>query len=153
MRFNEDVEIWGIVGILHDFDYEMFPNIPDHPMRGAEILRSRGYPEDIIYAISSHVEAMNFPRHNLLCKAIFACDELAGFLIAAALVRPGKSIVGMEARSVRKKLKDKAFARSVCRDDIYRGAEILGVELDEHIKFCIGALEENSRLLGLAGES
>jgi len=151
-KYGEDQEIWGIVGILHDFDYEQYPEIPDHPTKGAEILRSHGYPDDIIYAISSHVEAMNLPRHNLLCKAIFACDELAGFLIAAALVRPGKSILGLESKSVRKKLKDKAFARSVNRDDIYRGATELGVDLDHHIAFCINALEERAALLGLEGK-
>jgi len=151
VKYGEDPEVWGIVGLLHDFDYEMYPTMPDHPTKGAEILRQRGYSEDLIYAISSHVGELNLPRHNLLCKAIYACDELAGFLIAGALVRPGKSILGMEARSVRKKLKDKAFARAVNRDDIYRGAEELGVDLDEHITFCIHALEEKAALLGLDG--
>ena len=150
-KYGEDAETWAIVGILHDFDYEMYPNIPDHPTKGAEILRQHGYPEDLIYAISSHVDALNMPRHNLLCKAIFACDEIAGFLVAAALVRPGKSIIGLEAKSVRKKLKDKAFARSVSREDIYKGAAELGVDLDEHIAFCIRALEERAALLGLGG--
>lgn len=150
-KHGEDPEVWGIVGLLHDFDYEMYPTMPDHPIKGAEILRQRGYPEGIIYAISSHVSELNLPRHNLLCKAIYACDELAGFLIASALVRPGKSIIGMEVRSVRKKLKDKAFARSVNRDDIYRGAEELGVDLDEHITFCIRAMEESAAVLGLGG--
>jgi len=152
-RYGEDAEIWGIVGLLHDFDYERFPTMPDHPRKGAEILRQRGYPEDVIYAISSHVGELQLPRHNRLCRAIYACDELAGFLVASALVRPGKSILGMEAKSVRKKLKDKAFARAVCRDDIYRGAEELEVELDEHIAFCIHALEQQAALLGLAGAS
>jgi putative nucleotidyltransferase with HDIG domain len=150
-KFGEDVEVWGAVGILHDFDYEMYPEFPDHPTRGAEILKTRGYPEAIIYAISSHVDAMKLPRHNLLCKAIFACDELAGFLTASALVRPGKSIIGMEAKSVKKKLKDKAFARSVNREDIYGGAAQFGVELDEHIAFCIRALERKASVLGLDG--
>ena len=150
-KYGEDVETWGIVGLLHDFDYEMYPTMPDHPNQGAEILRQRGYPENIIYAISSHVSEANLPRHNLLCKAVYACDELAGFLTASALVRPGKSILGMEAKSVRKKLKDKAFARAVNRDDIYRGAEQLGVDLDEHITFCIRALEARAALLGLDG--
>ncbi len=150
-KYGEDQEIWGIVGLLHDFDYEMYPEFPDHPTKGAEILRQKGYPEDIVYAVSSHVDAMNLARHNLLCRSIFACDELAGFLIASALVRPGKSIVGMETKSVRKKLKDKAFARSVNRDDIYKGASQLGVDLDEHITFCIRALEENAARLGLGG--
>jgi len=150
-KYGEDAEVWGIVGLLHDFDYEMYPTMPDHPNQGAEILRQHGYPEDLIYAISSHVDALGLARTNLLCKAIYACDEIAGFLVASALVRPGKSILGMETRSVRKKLKDKAFARAVNRDDIYRGAEELGVDLDEHISFCIKALEANAASLGLAG--
>ncbi len=150
-KYGEDQEIWGIVGLLHDFDYEMYPEFPDHPTKGAEILRKQGFPEDIVYAISSHVDAMNLARHNLLCRSIFACDELAGFLVASALVRPGKSILGLEAKSVRKKLKDKAFARSVNRDDIYKGASQLGVDLDEHIAFCIHAFEEHAAELGLAG--
>jgi putative nucleotidyltransferase with HDIG domain len=150
-RFGEDIELWGIVGLLHDFDYELFPHFPDHPTRGAEILRSRGYPEEVIYAVSSHVDAMNLPRQTLLCRALFACDELAGFLVAAGLVRPGKCIFGMEAKSIRKKLKDKAFARSVNREDIHKGAAELGVELDEHITFCIKALETNAAALGLDG--
>jgi len=150
-KYGEDPEVWGIVGLLHDFDYEMYPTMPDHPTKGAEILRQRGYPEDVIYAISSHVSELNLPRHNPVCKAIYACDELAGFLIASALVRPGKSIIGMETKSVRKKLKDKAFARAVNRDDIYRGAEGLGVDLDEHITFCIRAMEDCAGVLGLDG--
>lgn len=150
-KFGEDPELWGVVGLLHDFDYEVYPTMPDHPNKGAQILRERGYPEDIIYAISSHVSDLNMPRLNLLCKAIYACDELAGFLIASALVRPGKSIIGMETKSVRKKLKDKAFARAVNRDDIYKGAEELGVDLDEHITFCIRALEARAAGLGLDG--
>jgi putative nucleotidyltransferase with HDIG domain len=152
-KYGEDEEIWGIVGLIHDFDYEMYPEFPNHPTKGSEILRQHGYPDDIIYAVSSHVDAMNLPRHSLLCKAIFACDELAGFLTASALVRPGKSILGMEAKSVRRKLKDKAFARAVNRDDIYKGASELGVDLDEHLGFCIHALEENAAALGLAGSS
>ena len=152
-KYGEPAETWGIVGMLHDFDYEMYPEIPDHPTKGAEILRQRGYPEEIIYAVSSHVDAMNLPRHNLLCKTVFACDELAGFLVACALVRPGKSIIGLESKSVRKKLKDKAFARSVSRDDIYKGAAELGVDLDEHITFCIQALSEKADLLGIGGGS
>jgi putative nucleotidyltransferase with HDIG domain len=151
VKYGEDPEVWGTVGLLHDFDYEMYPTMPDHPSKGAEILRQRGYPEDIIYAISSHVSEMNLARHNRMCQTVYACDELAGFLVASALVRPGKSILGMEAKSVRKKLKDKAFARAVNRDDIYRGAEQLGVDLDEHITFCIHALEGKAALLGLDG--
>jgi putative nucleotidyltransferase with HDIG domain len=150
-KYGEDPEVWGVVGLLHDFDYEMYPTMPDHPNKGAEILRARGYPEEIVYAISSHVDALNLPRHNRLCKAIYACDELAGFLIASALVRPGKSIIGMEAKSVMKKLKDKAFARAVSREDIYKGAAELGVDLPEHIDFCIRALEQQAAALGLDG--
>jgi putative nucleotidyltransferase with HDIG domain len=150
-KLGEDPEIWGIVGLLHDFDYELYPTAPDHPQKGAEILRQRGYPEDIIYAISSHVEAMNIPRHNPLCKAIYACDELAGFLVASALVRPGKSILGLKAKSVRKKLKDKAFARAVNREEIYQAVDEFGVDLNEHITFCIQAIEEKASVLGLDG--
>lgn len=152
-KYGEDPEVWGIVGLLHDFDYEMFPQFPDHPAKGSAILRERGYSEEIIHAIASHVEVMNLPRDSLLRKAIFACDELAGFLVAAALVRPGKSILGMEVKSVRKKLKDKAFARSVNRDEILKGAQELSVDLDEHIAFCINALEAQATQLGLDGSS
>lgn len=150
-KLGQDKEVWGIVGLLHDFDYEKYPQFPDHPTKGSAILRERGYPEEIVQAVASHVEVMNLPRNTPLRKAIFACDELAGFLIAAALVRPGKSIIGMETRSVKKKLKDKAFARAVNRDEIRRGAEELGVSLDEHIAFCIQALQEQASLLGLDG--
>ena len=150
-KFDQDPEIWGIVGLLHDFDYETYPEFPDHPTKGSAILREHGYPEEIIQAIASHVEAMKLPRDSMLRKAIFACDELAGFLIAAALVRPGKSIIGMETRSVKKKLKDKAFARAVNRDEIRRGAAELGFSLDEHIAFCIQALEDKAALLELDG--
>jgi putative nucleotidyltransferase with HDIG domain len=150
-KFGEDEEVWGIVGMLHDFDYEMYPEIPDHPNKGAAVLRERGFSEEMIYAISSHVDALNLPRQTRLCKTLFACDELAGFLTASALVRPGKSIIGMEARSVRKKLKDKAFARSVSREDIYKGVTEMGVDLDEHITFCIEALSEKAEVLGLGG--
>jgi putative nucleotidyltransferase with HDIG domain len=151
VKFGEDVELWGVVGLLHDFDYELYPTMPDHPQKGSEILRGRGFPEEIIYAIASHVSEVKLPRHNRLCQAIYACDELAGFLVASALVRPGKSITGMETKSVRKKLKDKAFARAVNRDDIYRGAEELGIDLDEHISFCIKAMAERAAMLGLDG--
>jgi putative nucleotidyltransferase with HDIG domain len=150
-RYGGDPETWGTVGLLHDFDYEIYPTLPDHPLKGAEILRGRGYPEDIIHTICSHADLPAFPRNNPMCKVLFACDELAGFLIASALVRPGKSIIGMEAKSVRKKLKDKAFARSVNRDDVYKGAEELGVDLDGHITFCIQALQEQAATLGLDG--
>lgn len=148
-KLGEDVEKWGIVGLLHDFDYEMYPNPPDHPEKGAAILQELGYPEDVIYAIRSHAEWTNCPRRSLMDKALFACDELAGFITAVALVRPDRKIQGLEARSVRKKMKDKAFARAVNRADIVRGAEELGVELDEHITFCIRAMEGAAEKLGL----
>jgi putative nucleotidyltransferase with HDIG domain len=150
-KYGEEVEIWGVVGLLHDFDYEMYPTIPDHPLKGAAILRERGYPEDIIHTICSHADGIAFPRNSLMAKVLFACDELAGFLTASALVRPGKSILGMEAKSVRKKLKDKAFARSVNREDIRKGAEEMGVDIEEHVTFCIRALEKRAADLGLAG--
>lgn len=148
-RHGEDVEKWGIVGLLHDFDYEMYPNPPDHPEKGALILQERGYSEDIVYAIKSHAEWTQCPRRNLMDKTLFACDELAGFITAVALVRPDKKIQGLEARSVRKKMKDKAFARSVSREDITKGAQELGVDLDEHISFCIRAMESVADKLGL----
>jgi putative nucleotidyltransferase with HDIG domain len=148
-RFGGDVEKWGLVGLLHDFDYEMHPNPPDHAEKGALILKKLGYPDDIIYAIKSHAEWTNCPRQNPMDKALFACDELSGFITAVALVRPERRIQGMEARSVRKKMKDKAFARAVNRDDILKGAQELGIDLDEHITFCIRAMGKISDQLGL----
>jgi putative nucleotidyltransferase with HDIG domain len=148
-KFGEDVEKWGIVGLLHDFDYEMYPTPPDHPEKGAVILKDLGYPDDVIYAIKSHADWTHCPRQSPMDKALFACDELAGFLTAVALVRPDRKIEGLEARSVRKKMKDKAFARAVSRDDIVNGARELGVDLDEHIGFCIRAMEKVSDQLGL----
>ncbi|WP_254511079.1 HDIG domain-containing metalloprotein [Anatilimnocola floriformis] len=141
-KFGEDETAWGIVGLLHDFDYERWPNPPDHPLQGAVILRDLGYPEHIIYAIKSHaVYLPDCPRVNRVDKTLYACDELCGFLIACAAVRPEK-LDGMEAKSVRKKLKNKNFAAAVNRDDIDRGAADLGVDLDEHIQFCIAALQQ-----------
>jgi putative nucleotidyltransferase with HDIG domain len=148
-KLGEDVEKWGTVGLLHDFDYEMYPNPPDHPEKGAVMLQALGYPEDIIYAIKSHAEWTNCPRQSAMDKALFACDELAGFITAVALVRPDKKIQGMEARSVRKKMKDKTFARSVSREDIVNGAQELGIDLEEHITFCIRAMEGVANDLGL----
>ena len=148
-KFGENVEVWGITGLLHDFDYEMYPNPPDHPEKGSYILRDLGYPEELIYAIKSHADWTGCPRQSLLDKALFACDELSGFITAVALVRPDKRIQGMEARSVRKKMKDKAFARAVSREDIIKGAQGLGVELDEHISFCIRAMEFSAHILEL----
>ena len=148
-KYQEDVEKWGIVGLLHDFDYEMYPNPPDHAEKGALILTEKGYPADVVYAIRSHADWTNCPRQSLLDKTLFACDELAGFITAVALVRPDKKILGMESRSVRKKMKDKAFARAVSREDILKGAQELGVSLDEHIDFCIRAMEGVAMHLGL----
>ncbi len=150
-RFGEDEELWGIVGVLHDFDYEKYPTPEEHPFVGNKILEERGYPEHVRRAILSHAEYAGVPRRTPMEKALFACDELAGFLTAAALVKPGKSIAEVEAKSVRKKMKDKAFARSVSRDDIVKGAQELGVDLDEHITFCIEAMKSIAGDLGLAG--
>jgi putative nucleotidyltransferase with HDIG domain len=151
-RLGEDEEKWGIVGLLHDFDYERWPNPPDHPLKGAAILSERGYPADVIYAIKSHADYLpDCPRVSLLDKALYACDELAGLCTAAALVRP-EGIRGMQAKSVRKKMQQKSFAANVNRDDILRGAEDLGVELNEHIQFVIDAMAGIAEQLGLHGE-
>ncbi|MFO7907440.1 MAG: HD domain-containing protein [Planctomycetota bacterium] len=148
-RFGEDVEKWGIVGLLHDFDYERWPTAPDHPLQGAAILAERGYPEDVIHAIKSHADYVtDCPRESLLDKTLYACDELEGFISACAMVRPD-GIVGMKPKSVRKKMKQKSFAAAVNRDDIARGAEELGVDLNEHIQFVIDALTPHAETLGL----
>jgi putative nucleotidyltransferase with HDIG domain len=152
-RFGEDEDRWGVVGLLHDFDYERWPNPPNHPLQGAAILEAEGYPADVIYAIKSHVPYLpDCPRVSLMDKALFACDELAGFLTAAALVRPER-LQGMTAASVRKKMKTKSFAAAVDRDDIVRGAAELGVDLDEHIQFVIAALTPHAAALGLTPAS
>lgn len=151
LKFGEDEGKWGIVGLLHDFDYEKYPNPPDHPAKGSEILRREGYSEEIIYAIQSHADYMGLERNTPLSKTLFAVDELAGFLTACSLVRPNKSIMELEVRSVKKKLKDKAFARSVSREDIRNGAEALDIPLDEHIAGVIEALRSIAPQLGLAG--
>ena len=148
-RFGEDEEKWGVVGLIHDFDYELYPNAPDHPLKGSEILKERGYPEDIRRAILGHADYTGVPRDTLMAKALFASDELAGFITACALVPPDR-IQGLETRSVRKRMKDKAFARSVRREDITQGAEELGVPLDEHIEFSIEAMRAIADALGLA---
>ena len=150
-RFAEDEEKWGIVGLVHDFDYEKYPSLEDHPYRGNQVLTERGWPEEMRTAIMSHADYTGVPRNTRLEKALFACDELAGFITAAALVRPDKSIHTLEARSVRKRMKDKAFARTVSRDDIIHGAADLGVDLDDHIAFCIEAMKKIAPELGLAG--
>ena len=149
-RFGEDPERWGIAGMLHDFDYEMHPRAPHHPLKGAEILVARGLPADVVYAILAHADYAGMPRRSLLDRALYACDELTGFVHACALVRPGKVVAGLEPASVRKKLKDKAFARTVNRDDVYRGATELGVELDAHIAFVVDALTGVAPEVGLA---
>ena len=146
--FGEDEELWSVVGLLHDFDYERFPSYPDHPTKGAEILREKGVPEDVRRVIMSHVPDTGIPRDTRMAKALFACDELCGFIMAAAVIRPNK-IADLEVSSVKKKLKDKAFARAVSREDITAGAADLGVPLDEHIGFVIAAMRERAGDLGL----
>jgi predicted hydrolase (HD superfamily) len=146
---DADVEEWGMVGLLHDFDYEMFPTADEHPFKGATIMCGRGYPDRMIRAIMGHATYTGVPRDTLMARALFATDELCGFLVACALVRPSRSLDDMEVSSVKKKLKDKAFARSVNRDDIYQGATELGVELDEHIRFVIDALRPHQKEIGL----
>jgi putative nucleotidyltransferase with HDIG domain len=148
-KFSGDEELWGAVGLLHDFDYEKYPSLEDHPYRGNEILKERGYSEEIRRAIMSHADYTGVTRETPLEKALFACDELAGLITATALVKPGKSLAEVDVKSVRKKMKDKAFARSVSRDDIVNGAAGLGVEFDEHISFCIEAMKGIAAELGL----
>ncbi len=148
-KYGEDGARWAVTALLHDFDYEIHPRGPEHPMNGEPILAARGVDEEIRRAILSHANYSGVPRISRLEKTLFACDELAGFLTACALVKPGKSIREVEVKSVRKKLKDKAFARSVNREDIVNGAAELGVDLDEHIDFCIRAIEERAESLGL----
>ncbi len=152
-KFGSDEGLWGIVGLLHDFDYEKYPSLDDHPYKGNEILKERGYPEEIRKAIMSHADYTGVPRDTPMEKALFACDELAGFITAVALIKPGKSLAEVEAKSVRKRMKDKAFARKVNRDDIVNGAAGLGVDLEEHITFCIEALKPIADRLGLEGSA
>jgi putative nucleotidyltransferase with HDIG domain len=148
-KFGEDVDTWGIVGLLHDFDYERWPDPPEHPLKGAEILERAGYPAHVIYAIKSHADYLpDCPRVSRLDKGLYACDELAGFITAVAVIRPER-IIGLQASSVKKKLKQKGFAAAVKRDDITRGAADLGVELDEHIQFVIDAMQGAAAELGL----
>jgi predicted hydrolase (HD superfamily) len=146
-----DADEWGLVGLLHDFDYEMFPTADEHPYKGANILCGRGYSERFIRAIMGHATYTGVPRDTEMARALFATDELCGFLVACALVRPSKSLDDLEVSSVKKKLKDKAFARTVNRDDIRQGVEELGVELDEHVRFVIEALKPVQREIGLKG--
>ena len=150
-KFDGDEQTWGIVGLLHDFDYDQYPTLDDHPYKGNAILKERGWPEEICKAIMSHAEYTGVTRDTPMEKALFACDELAGFITACALVKPGKSLAEVEAPSVKKKMKDKAFARSVNRNDIVQGAAELGVDLEQHIAFCIEAMKGVAKELGLGG--
>ena len=155
-KFGEDEERWGTAGLVHDFDYERFPNnahspTEEHPSEGVRILRAKGYPEDILQAILGHAQYCDAPRESRMAKTLFAVDELTGLITATALVRPTKSVHEVDAKSVRKKMKDKAFARGVSRDDVINGAQELGVDLDEHITFVIAAMQARSADLGLSG--
>jgi putative nucleotidyltransferase with HDIG domain len=155
-KFGEDEERWGTTGLIHDFDYERFPNnshspTEEHPSEGVRVLRSKGYPEDILEAILGHAHYTNTPRESKMAKTLFAVDELTGLITATALVRPTNSVHEVDARSVRKKMKDKAFARGVSREDVVNGANELGVDLDEHITFVIASMQARSADLGLSG--
>jgi predicted hydrolase (HD superfamily) len=149
--FNASEDEWAIVGLLHDFDYERYPTAADHPFRGCDELRRRGYPEWVMRAILSHAQYSGVPRESLLEKSLFACDEMAGFVTAASLVRPSKSVLDLEASSVIKRMKDKAFAKAVSRDDLRQGAEELGLPLDVHVTNVITFLREKADALGLRG--
>ena len=151
-EFGEDEEAWGVVALLHDFDYERWPDPEDHPYRGCEILRAQGYPEYVMRAILSHADYTGVARESRLERTLFACDEMAGFVTAAALVRPSRSVLDLEAKSVRKRMKDKAFARAVSRGDLRRGAEELGLALDDHIANVIRFLRAAADDLGLRGD-
>ena len=155
-KFGEDEERWGTTGLIHDFDYERFPNnahspTEEHPSEGVRILRAKGYPEDILEAILGHAQYCDTPRESRMARTLFAVDELTGLITATALVRPTKSVHEVDAKSVRKKMKDKAFARGVSREDVINGAQELGVDLDEHIGFVIAAMQARSADLGLSG--
>jgi len=149
VKYEEDQNKWAVTGLLHDFDYEKYPSAEEHPFKGVEILKDKGYPEDVLNAILGHAPYSGVPRETLMAKTLFAVDELCGFLLACAYVRPDKSIANVQVKSVKKKLKDKAFARAVNRDDINQGIEELGVDRDEHIKFVIEALAEIADDLGV----
>jgi putative nucleotidyltransferase with HDIG domain len=151
--FGEDEEAWGIVALLHDFDYERWPSLEDHPFRGSEILREKGYPEWVVLAILSHADYSGVPREGPLEKTLFACDEMAGFITAASLVRPSKSVLDLEPSSVMKRMKDKAFARGVKREDLRAGAELLGLPLEEHIANVIAFMRPQAEALGLKGSN
>jgi len=150
-QFGEDEDDWGVVALLHDFDYERYPDPENHPFRGVEILKGRGYPEWVTRAILSHADYSGVPRESRLEKTLYACDEMSGFVTAAALVRPSKSVLDLEASSVIKRMKDKAFARAVSRDDLKRGAEELGLPLEQHVANVIAFMRERADALGLRG--
>ena len=155
-KYGEDPDRWGLAGLMHDFDYERFPNdahsaTEEHPAHGVRVLREHGFPEDVLQAILGHATYTGVARETMMAKTLFAVDELTGLITATALVKPSKSVHEVDARSVRKKMKDKAFARGVNRDDVIRGAEELGVDLDEHIQFVIDAMRRSAESLGLAG--
>jgi putative nucleotidyltransferase with HDIG domain len=152
-RFGEDENKWRIAGLLHDVDYEKHPAIEEHGKVGADWLRDLGYPDEVVHAVHAHNDYHGVPRDDLLSKTVFACDELTGLITACALVRPDKRLSGLEVASVRKKMKDKAFARGVNRDDIVKGAQELGVDLDQHIEFVMAAMQEEEDALGLAGNA
>lgn len=149
VKLNEDENYWGNVALLHDFDYEMYPTSEEHPYKGNDILKEKGFTEEFRNAIMSHADYTGVPRNSLLEKVLFACDELAGFITAVTYVRPSRTIDEVEVKSVLKKMKDKAFARTVNREDIIKGAGDLGVSLEEHIQFCINAMKNEKELLGL----
>ena len=151
-RFGEDEDAWGVVALLHDFDYERWPSRDDHPFRGCEILRARGYPEWVTRAILSHADYSGVPRETPLERTLWACDEMSGFVTAAALVRPSKSLLDLEPKSVVKRMKDKAFARAVSREDLRGGADALGLPLEEHIGHVIAFMRERAGELGLEGD-
>ena len=150
-KYGEDEELWGITGLLHDFDYEKFPTAEEHPYKGNEILKAKGYPREMLDAIMGHADYSGVPRESLLAKALFSCDELSGFMFAVTYVRPSKAIVDVKVKSVTKKLKDRSFAAKVSREDVEKGIVELGVDRAEHIQFVIDALKEKAAELGLAG--
>ncbi len=153
LKFGEDAEKWAVTGLLHDFDWEIHPQLPDHPRKGEAILAQRGVSDEIRRAILSHAGFEDVPRQSLLEHTLFACDELAGFITACSYVKPSRSVAEVEVASVKKKMKDKAFARAVNRDDILNGALEMGIPLDEHLAFCIKAMQQRAAELGLAGSS
>ncbi len=150
-KYDGDVELWGLAGLLHDFDYELYPTAEEHPYKGNEILKEKGYPREMLDAIMGHADYTGVPRESLMAKALFSCDELSGFIFAVTYVRPSRSVLDVKVKSVNKKLKDKSFAAKVSREDVNKGIEGLGVDRAEHIQFVIDALKEKAEELGLAG--